>query len=224
MVRTLDGGTTASRKRRNLEIIRAEVEKELDLGFRHAEYEMEKLHGGLMGSVVTPLIKFVYFFAARDKIREMGHRQLNIMVKCVSGCGGTNLSEVLKRNFNEYIKHDETYIRCDRTHSKAMELEEIIWEIYRSRVEAMSVIAHGHGKSYDELVRNAMGKGDAKRLLGKNLQYTRRMLSLIETERNLLDIPAVGRSDVIKMLNISFDYAQKRLDSRIDEIFGGKKL
>lgn len=200
---------------KRLDIIRKEIVSELERGFRHTDSEVQRLHSGIFGSIV----KLVYNYQARDQIQARGRQQLEVLLECAGECDVENFEDIIEEHFDDYLFYDEAYMRSRQLHPKHDALRRLVWRIYRSRVEAIIAVAKGTGDSYAQLVRSAMTKAQALDLLTRDFEHVDKLIALVKREKGLLDIPTVARNDVIRMLDISCEYAKKRIRQRIEEIY-----
>jgi hypothetical protein len=200
------------------EILRRTLVERLDEGLRYVDYRISRLYGGIFGKIVNPVIYQIYAFLGKKEIRRRALRQIDILIECASIYKSKNDGKVLDEYLDEYLENDESWVRRKWDDPK---LREILREVFKMRVESLSMVLVARGDTYDALIRDAFpDRGKAQEWLSKQLLFVREMVSLAEEGK--IEIPPLIRTEILSLIRATYNYAERRLQEELQLIYGNE--
>ncbi|MFX1293591.1 MAG: hypothetical protein ACFFD2_01845 [Promethearchaeota archaeon] len=204
----------------NAEIIKKEMIRELDLGLEYIQVLISNMFGGITGWFLNPIARLIYHIMARKDIREKCIAQIDIVLDCAMKYNGSNLDTLVETNFEEYIFNDQSFHHCKKKHKVYPIIENIMKDIFKSRIEPAHKLLNSEGSCYEELTQNAFSeKEDAINNLQRELDFSYKVLGVIKENKKIMKIPSFVRGKILHIMELGQNYAKKRFITRIDEIY-----
>lgn len=207
---------------RNLRLIEREVLAEIDRGFGWTERRVGSLYRGWMSPLMNPLMRLVFHHVGVADARRRARERVRLFVACLEEHArrSTPAAELVDKHFEAFLTCNEVWIRRNPKHPRARELQKSFREEFRLQLEIYSRVVKAHGRSYEELVRNAYpNRGVLERKVEAQYRNIAAQLLLAEEEPDLLRIPGLVRGEIFEVLRAVYDYARARVQERNDEIY-----
>ncbi|MBI4362062.1 MAG: hypothetical protein HY558_02705 [Euryarchaeota archaeon] len=206
---------------RNLEAVHREFMGELEQGLRVIEKTIGTLYKGPLGFLVSNLMQHAFHFFALPAAKRRGRERVNFFFEIVREAHRSGDAEgAAKKMFEEFLRHNEPWVRADHHHPKAKELRGLMWKELMAHLDLVLPLVKAKGGSYEELVRDAYPKRkEIQGLVEAQIEAMEEQVRLIRTEPDLLHIPSVLRPEVARVVDAGLDYARRRFRERLDTIY-----
>jgi len=208
---------------KNKEIIRKELTVEIDQGLEVIKNRIGHLYKGLFGRVMNPIVKQLFVWFGLERARETGLKRVDFVLDRITKYKG-DMDSWVEKNFEEYLNYNEEYLRANKKHPKIEDLKCSIKKELRSRVELLMKLLDGEGDTYAELLKSAFPKrSDVETVARNQLDALAELMEFAEKEEGLVKIPRVIKKEVFVVARAGFNYAEKRVNERMDKTYGCAK-
>jgi len=234
---------TAETIEKNRRIVKGELVEQMNIGLKHIEKLIGRMYGGVLtGLILNPIAKLIYRIMLSDDIKKKTKKQIDIILECANlfnsrikeiENNGKNknfkaekeriLNEIIDRYFEDYRQNDQSFHHCKKEHKIYPQIEHIMKEVFRARIEPAKQLLTSYGNNYDELARNAFTKEEALANVNREFKATAELLELIKNNMDIIDVPSIIRSKIVDIMLKAFEMTKKQLYGRIDEIYNGYK-
>lgn len=184
------------------------------MGIKYTEHLIRSYYSGPLGSVLNQIMAMLYRWFGISRARQAGESRIRLVLELASKYDGTNLDQLRSEYLNEYISSHPIYIRANKSHPKLNQLIQILARDFDTRLEFLSRLLRSSGSNLEELSRNAYSSQQAKEAIQRQIEASKELLQLINSDPKLLQIPALIRRQVIRILNQVEQYAAQRLQQR----------
>lgn len=186
-----------------------------------------ELDAGLFNFVVKPVIKTFYNYWINNDARIGTLEQIKTTLDCgkellQNGYSKELFVKTIERYFPRYLKGDQTYRQCKKSHKNFKKLVEITKECFITQVEdtiSMLKVRDINIKTYDDLCRAVFKtKKEAYRSLKRQLDLNEKGIKIVEEDPSILKI-ITGRNVIVKVLRKGFEITKKELIKSLNETF-----
>lgn len=205
---------------KNAQIIKEELINEMDMGLDYIQQCIGKMYGGITGWVFNPIAKLIYNILTRKDIRDKAINQIDIVMECAMKYDGSNLEDLVEAYIEDYMFNDQSFHHCKKTHKAYPLIENLMKDLFKSRIHPSHKMLLAEGESYEELTQNTYpARDDALNFLQKELEFSYQVLAVIKANKSVMKIPSFVRDGILKIMEFGQKYAKERLTNRINEIF-----
>lgn len=211
---------------KNIDLIRKEFLAELDTGLEFIERKLSKLYKGALGFLVNRMLDLLYKYLGMHEAKKKGLKRMDFFLNSLRNFDG-DINALVDCNLDGFLDCNEAWLRRNPNHPKIPEFKKNIKDEFKSQVEIYAKMLGASGETYGELVIKAYPERDAlDKLLEKQFKIIDRQMQLAEQEAELIRIPRVIRKEVLSLTKLGYDYTQKRVRLRLDEIYdsGGQPI
>nr|MDO8118429.1 hypothetical protein [Candidatus Sigynarchaeota archaeon] len=205
-----------------IKILRQELIKEMDIGLDHVDKILDQTKAtGITAAIMHAVEKLVFSYFARDTVRDKTISQMEIIFEAAKEYkAGTQMQDLGKKYFKDYLHNDETYHRCEKKHAKFKIIVDNIKLSFESRVlQTAQILANGNGSSYGELVRTSFSsKAEARDFLTRELQCVKNEIDVLSGHPEILKIP-VAKQRILEIIIKGYEYALERVYSNLDTFY-----
>lgn len=208
------------------ELILERYIKEFDDGLRYIKTQIRyNLYEGITGWFLNPIASLLYKVFIAPSIRDQALDNFNKLFECSQEFNGSKVcmesaTNIINQKFDDIIKNDPSYQRFDHKHEKAEDMKSLIKEGFAQQLLLTKKLMDSDGESYEEIIKNAFESREFfMKFTNEQLESTYRGLKLLLTEKSLLKVPSIIRSQTRRILQKGYDYTVQRAMIQIDEIF-----
>jgi len=200
--------------------------EEFDIGMNYIRDQIRhNLYGGITGWLLNPIASWLYKIFIAPNIRDQALDNFNTLFVCAQEFNGNEVCmdsaiKIIEDKFDELTENDASFQRFDKKHNKAEEMIELIKEGFAQQLLLTKKLMDSPGESYEEIIKNAFKSRDTfMQFTDEQLQNTARGLNLLVTEKDLLKVPGIIKSQTKRLLRKGYDYTVERAYTQVDEIF-----
>ncbi|MHA1230788.1 MAG: hypothetical protein ACTSPQ_09090 [Candidatus Helarchaeota archaeon] len=223
---------------KNSKIIKEELVTQMNIGLGNVSRLIGRMFGnGVTGFFLNPVAKLIYNIMLSDDIKKKTKNQIDIILECANlyhlGLNGGSidyrntpksekervLNEIIDKYFEVYRKNDQSFHHCKKSHKIYPEIERIMKEVFKSRIEPAKQLLTSTGETYDELTRNAFTKEEAIANVDREFRATEDLLALLKKHMDVMDVPSFVRKKIVKIMIDALELTKKQIYGRIDEIY-----
>ncbi|MHA1231121.1 MAG: hypothetical protein ACTSRP_09705 [Candidatus Helarchaeota archaeon] len=201
-------------------ILRKQLIYELELGNKNLKKKISHMHKGITGFFLNPIYRAMYdWFIGPEITRDM-IAQIDIMLDAAELLPGNEENQDFWSKWTKkYCDIDPWLKRCNKSHPVYKEVLDMFWQGFHDSVVEFHKCLQVKADNYEELARKTFTKEELKENFESSLRVTRETMEKIIYTKNLLKIPRLIRKDVIKMMKIGFEYAEKLAYDKLDKIY-----
>ncbi len=199
-----------------------QMENALEFGKELIDSELD---AGVLNFVVKPVVKAFYNYWCDKDARTGTRKQIKLVLdlgkNLVQNGAEANFDEVIENHFQDYLKGDQTYLRCKKEHKDFNKLRQITKQCFITQVEgAIKFLkVQDDAKEYDDLTRAAFKtKQEAYDALSRQLDYHDEGIKIVENSPDILDVPT-GKGIIIKILRKGFEQTKKELIKSLNVVY-----
>lgn len=205
------------------EILRAWLRRELALGSAYLDDQVAHLYSGALGRVVNPLVGIIYRFAQRERILRRARAQMGLLLDLAERWDGTNTRALVESRLEDLLKTEELYMRGKKDHPRFPEVADRLRQAFEGRLESLARIFRARGTTYDELAVSAYPTlEEAMVPIRRQFQIFEELLTLVETEENLLAIPRVIRREILHILRSVYEWYRAEVEMYLRRMYGAQ--
>lgn len=206
-------------REKNMDLIREEFVAEVDTGLEFIEKKLSRLYKGALGFLANQVVGLLYKYLGMHEARKKGIERMDFFINSLRNFDG-DVNALVDSSLDGFLHCNEAWLRRNPGHPAIPEFKRNLREEYRSQVEIYAKMMDVKGDTYGELVRMAYPKRDVlDKLLDKQFKIIDRQMQLVEREAALIRIPRMIRKEVLSLTKLGYDYTQKRIKLRLDEIY-----
>ena len=207
---------------RNYRLIQQTMIKQMERSFAIGRELIDsELDAGLLNFVVKPVVKAFYSYWTDKDARQGTLEQIRVTLDCGKDLVTNGYLEkddafdkAIEKYFPIYLKNDQTYRQCRKSHKNFKDLVKITRECFITQVEETLLffqVDKNEIETYDQLCREVFkSKGDAKASLMRQLDYNEAGIKIVEKDPGILKI-ITGKNIIVKTLRKGFDITKKEL-------------
>ncbi|MFX0133701.1 MAG: hypothetical protein ACFFDN_08660 [Candidatus Hodarchaeota archaeon] len=200
--------------------------EEFDIGMDFMKHQVRhNTFDGLTGWLLNPIASWLYKIFVAPSIREHALENFNTLFDCAQEFNGNPVCmesaiEIIEAKFDELTENDPSYQRFDKKHDKAEEMIELIKEGFAQQLLLTKKLMDSPGETYEEIIKNAFkSRNTFMQFTEEQLRNTSRGLNLLVSEKKLLKVPGIIKSQTKRLLQKGYDYTVERAYIQVDEIF-----
>ncbi|MHA1309391.1 MAG: hypothetical protein ACTSQO_00560 [Candidatus Helarchaeota archaeon] len=202
------------------QILRKQLIYELELGNKNLKKKINRLYNGIKGFFLNPIIGVLYDWFIGPDIKKDMITQIDIMLDAAELLeGNEDNQEFWEKWTTEYCNNDPWLKRCNKSHPAYPEILEMFWQGYHDSVVEFYKCLQVQANDYVDLSRKTFTKEELTRNFTESLRVTKETMEKIINTKKLLQIPSWLRKDVIKIMRIGFNYAEKLAWDKIKMIY-----
>ena len=207
---------------RNYKLIEQTMIKQMERSFEIGRKLIDtELDAGFFNFIVKPVVKAFYSYWTDKEARQGTLEQIRVTLDCgkeLNANGNSKSKEIfdgaIEKYFPMYLKNDQTYIQCRKSHRHFKELVEITKECFITQVEETMLLFNVDKEgitTYDQLIREVFKtKQEAHDALMRQLDYNEAGIKIVEKDSSILKI-ITGKTIIVKTLRKGFDLTKKEL-------------
>ncbi|MFW5895444.1 MAG: hypothetical protein ACOCT9_01740 [archaeon] len=212
---------------RNYEIIRKKMIEQMEHSLEFGQSLIDsELDAGLFNFVVKPVVKSFYKYWSENDAKEGTMQQIEATLDCgkkivENGINEEQKDEVIEQFFPKYLKGDQTYRQCKKSHRKFNDLKKITKDCFITQVEEVVKFLKVNGEvdDYDDLTKSAYkSKQEAVKALKTQLGYNDAGIRIVEKNPSILKVPT-GKNIILKVLRKGFKDTKNELMGNIERIY-----
>jgi predicted DNA-binding ArsR family transcriptional regulator len=138
-----------------------------------------------------------------------------------NGISEAEKKEVIEEYFPKYLKGDQTYRQCSKTHRNFNDLKQITKDCFITQVEEVVKFLKVEEEidDYDELTKSAYkSKEEAFKALETQLNFNDAGIKVVEKNPSILKVPT-GKKVILKVLRKGFEDTKRELMGNIRRIY-----
>jgi hypothetical protein len=202
------------------EILREQLVYELKLGNKNLKKKINHMYKGLKGFFLNPIIRVLYSIFIGPDIRDDMIAQIDDMLNAAEIMDGREDNEEFWEKWTkQYCDHDPWLKRCDKTHKIYPEILEMFEDGFQGSVKEFNKTLHTKANNYEELARGTFTREELVENFETSLRVTRETMEKVINTKGLLQIPSLIRDEVVKIMRVGFEYAEKLAWSKIEKIY-----
>jgi hypothetical protein len=192
----------------------------MEEGLKYTDYRIRNLYGGVTGFFVNPIATMLYRYLGVGAVKRRWLERFKLMIDCIKKFRGKNLDSFVDRYLEDHLRINDTYLRANKNHPKFPELVSILREIFKYKIDLYSKIIRGSGDTYPELVRSVFSRKEFEKYVERGFELEVKVIELTEKEKGLIKIPPLIRREAIFLLKSGVQEARRRVEQRMDRIYG----
>ena len=212
--------TKSARSDKKRELILGEFDRVIDSSIAYLEEKIAERFGGLLGRLLRKIASELFAWFLKMGGKERGLKTFEYIVDRAFEVNDGNFDRVIDAGFDKYLKHNDVWLRANKTHPAAGRLEAILKDEFRKRVVIYVFLVQGEGDTYFELVRSAFP--EKKKLLGlmdEQFEASAEIIRLISEEQGLIRVPSALKSPVLKIVRTCLDLMEEKLKKDTEAIY-----
>ncbi len=195
-------------------------EEEIKKTGDYLEYKIKERFKGVLGLGIRKVAKMLFNWVMRTGVIPRLSKNFEFVLDSCKELENKDFEKVAEERLDGYMKTNELYMRANKKCEKIKELEKLLKDEFISRLKIYSKMMLSKGESYPELVRNAYHrKAELKELIRKEFEVLRRIVSLLEKERELIKIPSGIRSPLFKIMWASVEIMEGKVLDDVEHIY-----
>jgi len=216
---------------RNYRIIEETMIRQMERSFEIGKKLIDtELDAGMLNFVVKPVVKAFYSYWTNNDARIGTLQQIKTTLNCgkellSNGYTKELFEKTIEKYFPSYLKGDQTYRQCKKSHKNFKRLVEITRECFETQVEdtvSMLKVQDENIKTYDDLCRAVFKtKDEAYKSLKRQLDLNEKGIKIVEEDPSILKI-MTGRNIIVKVLRKGFEITKQELIKSLEETFQNK--
>lgn len=208
---------------RNLELVRARLERELEEGTDFVEDRLTDLVSGPAAVVLNPAAKLLYRWIGEKAVKRRTREQLEVVAELARDLDEHTPEELVDRDLDRLLETEELYVRGRSSHDRFPEVEETLRDLLVQRLRVMgTLLREGEGETYPEVVRSVYDRSDVEPVTDDHLRRTRDLMGMVRSEPTLLPVPPGLRDPLWSLVGDTLDWYEARLEDQYDDIFGAR--
>lgn len=205
---------------RKKKIVLEELERGIKSYGEYLERKINERFSGLIGLAIRRVARRLFEWVMKGGVISRLRKNYEFVLDACEEVDGKSVEDVVKEKGKEYLSSNEVYLRANKGAAKIKELEKLLLQEFGIRLKIYSRIIKAEGNDYPELVRNAFReKNELKKLVRKEFELVDRALELMESERDLLRIPAGMRAPLLRIFSSSSHFLREKMLEDVDRIY-----
>lgn len=215
---------TEDPRARNERLMRAYLERELQASRDFLEERVRHLFTGAL-ALLNPVAHALWHALGEAEIRRRIHRQFDVLAAAARLADSDGLEAAVARWWPDVREHEEIVHRGRRDHPRFPEVERVLHDAFRRRVDAVRPVfgCQADVADYDALVRAGYPDRDAAMAqVARDVAVVRRVVGIVRAEPDLLRFPRPLLPHLFRLIEETSAWYEKRAEAEFARIYAGK--